>query len=117
MASTSRPQKGRDGALSTLDALIQVLSFAKDSCDIPPAQIALGSAVVLLTMIRVRPPLIDEDKLLTYIVQDTVANDQDYVDLGRACGEVCQALDRGVDGRRLDELSRSVLGAIGQLTT
>ena len=46
-----------------------------------------------------------------------MANDQDYIDLGEACGEVCQALDRGVEGRRLDELSRSVLGAIGQLTT
>ena len=46
-----------------------------------------------------------------------MANDQDYIDLGQACGEVCQALDRGVDGRRLDELSRSVLAAIEQLTT
>jgi hypothetical protein len=53
MASTSHPQKGRDGALSTLDAIIQVLSLAKDVCGIPPAQVALASAVILLTMIRV----------------------------------------------------------------
>lgn len=45
-----------------------------------------------------------------------MANDQDYVELGQACGEVCQALDRGLNGRRLDELSRTVLGAIEQLT-
>ena len=45
-----------------------------------------------------------------------MANDQDYVDLGRACGEICQALDRGLKGTRLDALSQSVLGAIGQLT-
>ena len=69
MASTSQPPKGRDGALSTLDALIQVLTIAKDTCGIPPAQIALGSAVVLLAMIRVRfhpPP--PEDKIPTYVV-------------------------------------------------
>ena len=68
MASTSQPQKGREGALSTLDALIQVLSLAKDACGVPPAQIALGSAVVLLTMIRVRFPLLREDRLLTHVV-------------------------------------------------
>ena len=45
-----------------------------------------------------------------------MANDMDYVDLGRACGEVCQALDRGLKGTRLDTLSQSVLGAIEQLT-
>ena len=55
MASTQPQQRnGRDGVLSALDVLIQALSLAKDSCGIPPAQIALGSAAVLLTMIRVR---------------------------------------------------------------
>ena len=46
-----------------------------------------------------------------------MANDQDYVELGRACGDVCQALDRGLKGRQLDELTQSILTAIGQLTT
>ena len=68
MASTSQPPKGRDGALSTLGALIQVLSLAKDTCGIPPAQIALGSAVVLLTMIRVRFPLFSESEPSTDVV-------------------------------------------------
>ena len=44
-------------------------------------------------------------------------NEQDYVELGMSCGDVCQALDRGLDGRELDDLSQSVLGAIGKLTT
>jgi hypothetical protein len=56
MASTSQRPKGRDGALSALDLLIQTLALAKDACGVPPAQIALGSAVALLTMIRVRLP-------------------------------------------------------------
>jgi hypothetical protein len=51
--ASSQQQKGRDGVLSTLDVSIQALNFAKDSCGIPPAQIAFGSASVLLTMIRV----------------------------------------------------------------
>jgi len=43
-------------------------------------------------------------------------NKTDYVDLGLACADVCRALDRGVKGRRVDELSRFVLEAIAQLT-
>ena len=45
-----------------------------------------------------------------------MVNDADYVDLGLACADVCKALDRGMSGRRADELSRSVLEAIEQLT-
>ena len=45
-----------------------------------------------------------------------MVNKQDYVELGKSCAHVCQALDRGLDGRRLDELNRSVLEAISQLT-
>jgi hypothetical protein len=56
MASTSKQQKGRDGVLSTLEVFIQGLNLAKDTCGIPPAQVALGSASILLTMIRVPPP-------------------------------------------------------------
>ena len=44
-------------------------------------------------------------------------NDDDYVELGLACGDVCKALDRGLDGRRTDKLSQAVLAAIEQLTT
>lgn len=54
MTSTSQKSKGRDGALSALDAVILVLNLAKDTCGVPPAQIALGSAAALLTGIRVR---------------------------------------------------------------
>ena len=61
MASTSQRQKGRDGALSTLDVLIQVLTIAKGACGIPPAQVAFGSAVALLAMIRVRGPRLCDD--------------------------------------------------------
>ena len=53
---------------------------------------------------------------LTFM-QDSVANKEDYVNLGVCCGEVCQTLGRGLKRRQLDELNESVLEAIGQLTT
>ena len=45
-----------------------------------------------------------------------MGNDQDYVDLGRVCGDVCQVLDRRLEGRQLDGLTRAVLDGIGDLT-
>ena len=46
-----------------------------------------------------------------------MANHQDYVDLGQACGDVCQVLYRKLKGRKLDQLNQSVLDAVGELTT
>jgi len=43
-------------------------------------------------------------------------NKADYVELGLACAEACGALHRGLNGRRVDKLSRPVLEAIGDLT-
>ena len=54
---------------------------------------------------------------LTESIQDAMINLDDYVDLGLACSIVCTALDRGLKGKRLNELSGSVLEAISQLTT
>ena len=58
MATKSPQLKGRDRAVSTLNVLIQVLNLAKDTCGVPPAQVAFGSAVVLLTLIKASPPLL-----------------------------------------------------------
>lgn len=89
----------------------------EDACDILPAQVVLGSASCLLVMIRVHFSLFREDESLTQIVQDTMINNEDYVDLGRACAGVCQGLYQSLNGRQSDELDQSVLGAIGTLTT
>jgi len=43
-------------------------------------------------------------------------NELDYVDLGLFCADICRALDRGMGGKSLDDLSRSVCDAITQLT-
>jgi hypothetical protein len=66
MASSQQQPKGRDGVLSTLDVFIQSLNLAKDTCGIPPAQVAFGTAGILLTMIRVRFLSLCQDELLTH---------------------------------------------------
>ena len=49
--------------------------------------------------------------------QDSMANRTDYVELGLACAEVCKALDRGMNGRQMNDLNQSLFEAIEQLTT
>lgn len=55
MASSQRP-KGRNEVASALDLFIRALNLARETCGIPPANVAFGSAIILLTMIRVRFP-------------------------------------------------------------
>jgi hypothetical protein len=52
----------------------------------------------------------------TYI-KDSMVNEQEYVELGLSCADICRALDRGMNGKKLDDLSQSVCEAINQLTT
>jgi hypothetical protein len=49
--------------------------------------------------------------------KDTMANYQDYVDLGQNCGNVCQVLHQRLEGKRPDELNEAAFDAIGDLTT
>ena len=46
-----------------------------------------------------------------------MVNKTDYVELGLACADVCGVLDRGLNGKRVDELNQPVLESIGRLTT
>ena len=46
-----------------------------------------------------------------------MANEQDYVELGMSCADICKALDRGMGEKKLEDLSKSVCDAIDQLTT
>ena len=46
-----------------------------------------------------------------------MANELDYVELGLNCADICGALDRGMNGKKLDDLSQSVCEAINHLTT
>ena len=46
-----------------------------------------------------------------------MTNEDDCVELGLACADVCTALSRGLDGKLLKDLNNSVSEAINQLTT
>jgi hypothetical protein len=46
-----------------------------------------------------------------------MVNELDYVELGLFCADICRVLDRGTNGKQLDEFAQSVRDAIGQLTT
>lgn len=48
-------------------------------------------------------------------MQDSMINQVDCVELGLACTDVCIALDRGLGGKRLEDLNNSVREAISQL--
>jgi len=44
-------------------------------------------------------------------------NEVDYAELGLACAGVCTALNRGLEGKSLDDLNGSVVEAINELMT
>jgi len=37
-----------------------------------------------------------------------MTNEQDYVELGFFCADICKALDRGMNGEKPDDLGQSV---------
>ena len=116
---TAKPQrpKEQDGSISSLDLAIEAMNLAKEVTSVTPAKAVFGSVGVLLTTIRVRLPFSTTECSVFTCSQDSMANKLDYVELGLACADVCRSLDRGVNGRRADELSQSAREAIEQLTT
>jgi len=44
-------------------------------------------------------------------------NQQDYVEIGLHCADICNALARGMNGKKLDDLGQPVYEAINRLTT
>ena len=97
---------------------IETLNLAKERSGIAPAKAAFNSVGALLAMIRVSPsPHSSATSFGLTRIQESVANEVDYVDLGLACADACRALDQGVNGRQADQISQLVVEAIGQLTT
>ena len=46
-----------------------------------------------------------------------MANEQDYVDLGLSCADICKVLERGMGRKSLNDLNKSACEAINQRTT
>lgn len=51
------------------------------------------------------------------LLQDSMSNEQAYVELGLNCADICEALDQGLDGKGLDDLNQSAREAVNRLTT
>jgi len=118
MDTNPQRHKGGGGALSSLNVAIEAINIAKEAVDIAPVKAAFGIVSVLLTMVRVRFLLICGIMGLGFTrIQDSMINERDYVELGLSCADICRALDRGMNGKKLDDLSQSVCEAINQLTT
>ena len=117
MDVNSQRPKSRDGVVSSLNMTIEALNLAKEIPGITPAlKAAFGSVNALLTMIKVRPCSTTTSFEFT-CTQDSLANERDYVELRLNCADIRRAPERGMNGKRLDDLSQSVCDAIAQLTT
>ena len=53
MEAKSQQPKGREGAISALNAAIEALSVAEKTSSVAPAKDVFGSATILLTLIKV----------------------------------------------------------------
>lgn len=116
MEARFRRPKGRNGTLSLLNVAIDAVNLAKEVTGIPPVKVAFDTVSALLTMIRVRCLLVYNRMFQLHGRQDSMMNELDYIELGLNCADICRALGRGMNGKKLGELSQSVCDAINQLT-
>ena len=117
MDANSRRQKHQNNILSSLNVVIETMNLVKEATSATPAKAVFGSVSIILTMIRVRFSYYPTICSWLTCEQDSMSNQTDYVELGLACADVCEALNRGMNGKKLDDLSQSVRKAINQLTT
>ena len=114
MASPKWP-KGHNVILSTLNVVIQGSNLVKDAGGTPPVQ-ALGPASTIPATSLVYFPLLLKLNFRLVFIQHTMANDQNYIELGQACTDACHALYWELKGRQLNALNQPVLHAIRGLT-
>ena len=117
MTTKSQQPKERENAVSLLNAAIDAMDLAEKISSITPAKAVFGTVSVLLAMIKVYPSSSAMRCSRFTCSQDSMANALDYVELGLFCADICRALERGMNGKKLDDLNQSVCDAINQLTT
>jgi len=115
MTTKSQRQKRRNATLLSLNAAIEALNLMKGATSITPVPAVFGTVGALLTMIRARFPSSPAIHSSTSNL-DSMANKGELAKIGLACADACKALDRGMHGRRSDELSQPVGEAIEHLT-
>ena len=113
----SQQQKERKGANSALNAAIEAMDLAKRLTTVAPARDVFGTVSFALKMLRVSSFCLFSIACRLECAQDSIIDEADYVELGLACANVCTALNRGLNGRSLKDLSGYVCETIAQLTT
>ena len=117
MDTNFRRREPQESTISLLNVAIEAVDLAKEVSGATPAKAVFGTVSIILTMIRVRHLPFTMAYFVFTNDQDSMANKAEYVELGLACADVCRALDRGMNGKKLGDLSQSVREAIEQLTT
>jgi hypothetical protein len=119
MAAKAQRQKRREFILSSLNVAIEASNLAKEFCSITPAQPVFATFSIIFTMIKVGSILccLCHGWRPIKHIQESMTNEEDCVELGLACADVCTALSRGLDGKMLKDLNNSVCEAINRLTT
>jgi len=85
--------------------------------NITPVKDVFSTVRAIITTIRVAFfYFVKIHRRLIERTQDSIDEPKDYFNLGLACNTACTALDLGLRGKRLSELSGPVLHAMGQLT-
>ena len=116
MTTKSQRPKERENVVSLLNTAIDAMDLAEKISSITPAKAVFATVSVLLAMIKVYSSSAMRCSRFT-CSQDSMTNTLDYVELGLFCADICRALDRGMNGKKLDDLNQSVCDAINQLTT
>ena len=116
MATKSQRPKGRENTVSLLNAAIDAMNIAEKISSNTPAKAVFATVSVLLTMIKVSPSSSAMRCSELTRSQESMINALDYVELGLFCSDICKALDRGMNGKKLEDLNQPVCDAINQLT-
>ena len=114
--STMTSRYERSGFFSVLDEKIEALNAFKNLWDIPRVKAAFGSASALLFMIRVYFLCRMTLSFRFTHIQDSMADEQDYVDLGLNCAHACTALKDSLIQQQSSELDPTTQESINRLT-
>ena len=101
----------REAALSELYKLIEHMHLPKRSSNAALLSPFFSTIVSLLMMIRVSCLYSATSSKFTYS-QDSMAHEKDYIMLGCFWGGVCNALERRVDEKGLDDTARNVMNRL-----
>ena len=100
-----------------LNADIETLTTARDATETTPVKTTFKSAVFILTLVRVRLPVLFHLSTPPYLQydQDEMINDDALVELAKSCARACNVLKNVTQGRDMNGLSSPSKKAVEDL--